>query len=69
MLRSARLRELLPHDFLTPDGKWHAHERYIPGDWALGRFVRKSESRWLTEFTRALSRHPDHLIVCVDRHD
>ncbi|MGL4555395.1 MAG: hypothetical protein ACRC33_29860 [Gemmataceae bacterium] len=69
LLRPARLRTLLPHDFLTPDGKWHAAERYVPGDWAIGRFVRKSPSRWLAEFTRALTRHRDHRIVCVDRHD
>ncbi len=59
---------LLPHDFLTPDGVWHAKVRYVRGDWLDGHFVHKSQSTWLREFTLALDRHRDCRIVCVDRH-
>ncbi|MCI0464523.1 MAG: hypothetical protein L0Z62_46930 [Gemmataceae bacterium] len=69
LLRSPRLKALLPHDFLTPDGRWHAVEKYVSTGWLKGRFVRKSERRWLKEFTTALAAWPRHRVVCVDRHN
>ncbi|MCI0457177.1 MAG: hypothetical protein L0Z62_09385 [Gemmataceae bacterium] len=68
MLKSKRLPKLLPHDFLTPDGRWHAVERWKPTNWPDGKFVRKRPGRWLEEFKAALTAYPDHLVVCVDRH-
>lgn len=69
LLRREDLSDLLPHDFLTPDGVWHAKTRYEPGDFFDGHIVEKSRSTWLKEFRSALTRHRDSLVVCVDRHD
>jgi hypothetical protein len=67
--RSPKLKALLPHDFLTPDGQWHAVEKYVSTGWLKGCFVRKSVHRWLQEFTRGLTAWPHHRVVCVDRHN
>lgn len=66
--KSAKLKNLLPHDFLTPDGVWHAKSRYVSTGWLSGHIVHKSERRWLEEFQHALTRYPRHRVVCVDRH-
>lgn len=68
LLRRENLADLLPHDFLTPDSVWHERSRYVPGDFLLGHFIDKSQPAWLREFTRALTRHRDCRVVCVDRH-
>lgn len=68
LLKSPRLAKLLPHDFLTPDGKWHAKERYLSTSWPVGHFVQKTQRRWLEEFKLALANWPCHRVVCVDRH-
>lgn len=69
LLRREDLADLLPHDFVTPDGAWHASSRYEPGDFLAGRIVEKGRRAWLKEFRAALRRHRDCVVVCVDRHD
>jgi hypothetical protein len=67
--RSKKLPDLLPHDFLTPDGVWHQVERYVPGPkFSLGRFIRRRPSRWLKEFQSALTKFSSARVVCVDIH-
>lgn len=44
LLRRKDLAGLLPHDFLTPDGIWHARSRYVPCDFFDGHIVEKSSS-------------------------
>lgn len=68
LLKSPRLEALLPHDFLTPDGTWHARARYVSTGWIKGHIVHKPARRWLDEFTTALAAWPHHRVVCVDRH-
>ncbi len=68
LLHSPKLKALLPHDFLTPDGQWHERARYVRTSWVAGRLVQKAKSRWLQEFKQALANYPRHRIVCVDRH-
>jgi hypothetical protein len=68
LLRRKDLADLLPHDFLTPDGVWHAKARFVPCDFFDGHIVEKSQSMWLREFRRALTRQKDGVVVCVDRH-
>jgi hypothetical protein len=68
LLRSPRLKALLPHDFLTPDAQWHARSKYVSTGWLEGHFVHTPERRWLKEFTQALATWPHHRVVCVDRH-
>lgn len=63
-----KLKGLLPHDFLTPDGVWHAKSRFVSTGWPHGHIVEKSERRWLREFTLALTSYPRHRVVAVDRH-
>jgi hypothetical protein len=65
---SPKLKRLLPHDFLTPDGVWHAQSRFVSTGWPHGRIVEKRERRWLEEFTLALVSYPGHRVVGVDRH-
>jgi len=68
LLHSPRLEELLPHDFVTPDGRWHSRERPVrKPDGNLG-FRRRRPALWLAEFRAALASHPEHLVVFVDRH-
>jgi hypothetical protein len=67
LLRSSK-KMSLPHDFLTPDGKWHARSRYVRTGWIQGRVIQKSEARWRAEFMLALQAYPRHRVVCVDRH-
>ena len=67
LLRSAK-KIFLPHDFVTPDGEWHARSRYVRTGWLNGRVIQKSEGRWRAEFSLALSSYPRHRVVCVDRH-
>lgn len=69
LLGKKDLEAFSPHDFLTPDGVWHAKSRYVPGDELLGHLVEKSRSIWLAEFRKALRRHQDCFVVVVDRHD
>jgi hypothetical protein len=45
LLRSHTLPDLLPHDFLTPNGKWHARARFVRTGWCTGHIVHKSEGR------------------------
>jgi hypothetical protein len=68
LLRSAKLKKLVPHDFVTPDGEWHTRSRYVSTGWLSGRFVEKNRERWLEEFKFALGSYPDHRVVSVDRH-
>jgi hypothetical protein len=68
LLRRKDLADLLPHDFLTPDGVWHAKVRFAPGDHFDGLIVEKSRSTWLKEFRSALTRQKEAVVVCVDRH-
>ena len=68
LLRSPRLEKLLPHDYLTPDGKWHAKAEFISTGWMQGHMVHTPEGRWMKAFRRALKRWPDHRVICVDRH-
>lgn len=65
---SPKLKRLLPHDFVTPDGVWHAKSRFVRTRWPHGSIVEKSDRRWLAEFTLALKTYPRHRVVCVDRH-
>lgn len=65
--RSPLLKKLLPHDFLTPDGVWHARARIATGAWPP-RVIEKSGRRWLREFAAALETHAGCRVVCVDRH-
>jgi hypothetical protein len=65
---SERLEEWLPHDAVTPDGEWHSRESprlHGPGEI---RTVEDCTRSWLAEFRRTLARHPDSLVVHVDRH-
>jgi hypothetical protein len=66
--RSRKLQDLLPHDFVTPDGKWHAGARFIRTGWCTGLIVHRSKGNWLQQFRAALASYPDHRVVCVDRH-
>ncbi len=68
LLKSQKLPELLPHDFLTPDGKWHAKARFQRQGWLGGKWVTKSPAQWLREFQAALKVFPTHRVICVDRH-
>lgn len=68
LLTSPTLKGLLPHDFLTPDGAWHARSRFVSTGWPHGHIVHKSGRRWLEEFTLALTSYPGHRVVGVDRH-
>jgi hypothetical protein len=68
LLHSPGLQKLLPHDFVAPDGVWHARQRFVSTDWCEGRWLRTSTSAWLAEFRLALSAPEGGLVVCVDRH-
>lgn len=68
LLESPKLKEILPHDFLTPDGKWHQKATFIPQGFFGGRFRKKSDAKWLEELTSALTTYVDYRIVCVDIH-
>ncbi len=68
LLHSPKLKKLLPHDFLTPDGAWHARARYVSTGWLEGHMVHTSERKWLDEFKLALATYPHHRVVSVDRH-
>lgn len=68
LLRSPKLADILPHDFVTPDGRWHEVETFFPKGWMRGAFVRKTQKRWLSEFRKALAAFPDSVVVSVDRH-
>jgi hypothetical protein len=68
LLRSPCLQEKLPHDFLTPDGVWHARERFEQQGWLNGRWIKKRDGRWLEEFTAALRVFASYRVVAVDRH-
>lgn len=62
------LRTLLPHDFLTPDGRWHEKSTFHAEDWLGGKWRHKSEAAWLEEFQAALQSYADYCVVGVDRH-
>ena len=68
LLHSPDLQKLLPHDFVTPDGVWHARQRFVSTDWCEGHWLRTSTPEWLAEFRLALSVPEGGLVVCVDRH-
>lgn len=60
--------DLLPADFLTPDGVWHSQSRFIPEPRPLGRWVETPIRRWRQELDEALKAFPDSDIVVVDIH-
>jgi hypothetical protein len=68
LLRSQKLAEFLPHDFLTPDGEWHQSETYILGGPDGVRIERKSPAAWLEEFQAALKTYAGDRVVNVDVH-
>lgn len=68
LLRSPKLKDRLPHDYLTPDGKWHAKAEFISTGWMQGHMVHTPGGRWHKEFRSALSAWPKHRVVVVDRH-
>lgn len=68
LLRSPKLKDFLPHDFLTPDGKWHEKATFVSTGWLQGHMVHTPEGRWLQQFKQALAAWPHHRVACVDRH-
>lgn len=66
--RSPLLEELLPHDFVTPDGRWHSRERSVRGADSLVRVIRRRPASWRAAFCAALDASLDHLVVLVDCH-
>jgi hypothetical protein len=67
LLARPDLARMLPHDFLTPDGVWHARDAVIAKHLGSPRDA-AGEQRWFRAFRESLARWPDHLVVCVDCH-
>ena len=68
LLKHPKFAGILPHDFLTPDGKWHEVETFVPTAAMGGRFDRIDQKTWLKNFKAALHAYADYRVVSVDRH-
>jgi hypothetical protein len=68
LVKHPKLADILPYDFVTPDGKWHAVETFVRTSWPHGHFVQISPERWLRKFKTALRTFANYRVVCVDRH-
>jgi hypothetical protein len=68
LVKSKRLSQILPNEFLDGHGVWHSRDRWVQEPYPFGRIIEMPKRRWSQRLEKSLRAHPQCDIVVVDIH-